>query len=182
MTKRTELEAMTVSELKTIIKENGIELTGAWKAKKEELIEAIIKENENEAIEMIEENFEQEMIEDAIYNAEVQELVGAEETEVVEEAEAEEIEEIQIVSHNNDIEEVKVGPEAHRARRNKKILHVVLEDNTIKDFESNKDFADFFNAKHETNFRSDIAWYLVRGRNKKAQKTFGIKTIEELDY
>ncbi|MDX1259995.1 hypothetical protein [Exiguobacterium sp. K1] len=38
----------------------------------------------------------------------------------------------------------------------------------------------FFNKVHGTNYRSDLFWYLARGRNKKAFCQFEIDVLHEL--
>lgn len=120
---RLELQELTVAELRDYIKTNGLNVVGAWKMKKEDLINAIAGPQE-------------------------------ELTEVV-------------------VEEEETSPR----RGNRKSLHVILEDGTELDFESNKEFAEYFNKKHNTNFRNDIAWYIARDRNKKAKQVFEIKEI-----
>ena len=41
MMKKSELRELTVKELRTIVKENELEIVGAWKMKKDELVEEI---------------------------------------------------------------------------------------------------------------------------------------------
>jgi len=65
-------------------------------------------------------------------------------------------------------------------RGNSKKLHVILEDGTEHIFDSNKEFSIYFNKKYNTNFRQDIAWYIIKDRNKKAKQVFQIKKIEQI--
>lgn len=47
-------------------------------------------------------------------------------------------------------------------------------------FSSSKEATAFFNKVHGTNYRSDLFWYLARGRNKKAFRQFEIDVLHEL--
>lgn len=47
-------------------------------------------------------------------------------------------------------------------------------------FSSSKEATAFFNKVHGTNYRSDLFWYLARGRNKKAFHQFEIDILHEL--
>lgn len=77
-----------------------------------------------------------------------------------------------------EVEQEIVALQKEEAKKNSKSISVVLEDNTELSFDSNKAFAEYFNAKHNTSFRNDIAWYLKKGKNKKARQTFQIKEID----
>lgn len=159
----TGLEAMKVAELREIIKTKEIQMPGAWKAKKEELIEAILSnQTENEITNATEAQIEAE---DRAYQAEVW-------AEIENRTADKKIEEVQI--------ETSKPEKTRKIRKNKKHIHVVQKDGAILDFDSNKKFADYFNSKYETKFRNDIAWYLIRDRNKKAKEVFQIETVVEV--
>lgn len=129
------LQEMTVKALRAHIKQEGFEVVGAWKMKKEDLIDEII------------------------YNRETRQF--------------------QSVVHRMIQEEaiVEINDESRKTRKNKNTFVVILEDDTKLMFDSNKDFAEYFNTKHNTNFRNDIAWYIARDKNKKAKQAFQIKEI-----
>lgn len=67
-----------------------------------------------------------------------------------------------------------------KKRGNFKKIYIVLEDNTEFIFNSNKEFSIYFNKIYGTNFRQDIAWYIIKDKNKKAKKIFKIKKIEQI--
>ena len=129
------LQEMTVKALREYIKENNFEVVGAWKMKKEDLIDEIIYNRETRQMQLATNRMRQE---EAI---------------------------------------VEINDESRKTRRNKNTFVVILEDDTKLMFDSNKDFAEYFNTKHNTNFRNDIAWYISRDRNKKAKQIFEIKEI-----
>lgn len=129
------LEEMTVKALREYIKQEGFEVVGAWKMKKEDLIENIIFNREEKQLQL------------AINRMRQEETI------------------------------VEINDESRKTRKNKNTFVVILEDDTKLMFDSNKEFAEYFNTKHDTNFRNDIAWYITRNRNKKAKQIFGIKEI-----
>ena len=216
---KNQLEAMTVTELRELIKANEIKMQGAWSAKKAELVEAIFASQ----IEEIRSEVGTEDSEDEAYQAEVWDLIENEvsenevsenevsENEVSEntteedsEVKIEEVSENEIEVSENETEEVDEEfmtqimledeaqiaqasteatkpKKARKARKNKKQISVKQNDGTILIFASNRDFAKYFNEKYETNFRDDIAWYVIRDRNKKAKEVFEIDTIFEED-
>jgi len=155
---KSTLEAMTVKELREVIKAEDIALPGAWKAKKEDLIKSILQV--------------QSLLED---------LIEVEENDEDEEEYQEAVEDSIAAILDQPITIVSSDIKNTQVRRNKNKLQVKLNDGSILVFDSNKEFATFFNKKHETEFRNDIAWYLVRGRNKKAKETFEIDIIREID-
>lgn len=160
---KSTLEAMTVKELREVIKTEDIALPGAWKAKKEELIKSILDVQLllEDLIEVEENEEDEEEYQEAVRD----ELAAGMDQPIIIETETEE---------ETETKKAKV-------RKNKNKLHVKLNDESVLVFNSNKEFAEFFNKKHETEFRNDIAWYLIRGRNKKAKQAFEIDIIEEID-
>ena len=119
----TGLEALKVAELREIIKTKEIQMPGAWKAKKEELIEAILSnQTENEITNATEAQIEAE---DRAYQAEVW-------AEIENRTADKKIEEVQI--------ETSKPEKTRKIRKNKKHIHVVQTDGAILDFDSNKKF------------------------------------------
>ena len=155
---QTQLQEMTVKALREYIKENNFEVPGAWKMKKEDLIENIIFNRETRQMQAAMNRMRQE---------EAQAM-----SQQMEYLESEEL-------FQMEVEQEVVAQQKEEAKKNSKSISVVLEDNTELSFDSNKTFAEYFNAKHGTSFRNDIAWYLKKGRNKKAKQVFQIKEITQ---
>lgn len=155
---KEELELLTVKQLREIIQMEQYQVPGAWKAKKQELIEGIL--------------FGQDDEED--YQMGIQ-LLLAQDTSATTTTQ-----DVANVSSETFEEEVEEQPKKKKTRKNMNSLYVTLNDETTLVFHSNKEFAEYFNKKHETNFRNDIAWYIVRGRNKKAKEVFEIAMVEEV--
>ena len=144
-----QLENMNVKELREYIKEANLDIKDASKKRKNELVIEILVLCENRQVEEL----AQEMARQMQY------------------WESEEL-------FQMEVEQEIAAQQKEEAKKNSKSISVVLEDNTELSFDSNKAFAEYFNAKHGTSFRNDIAWYLKKGKNKKAKQTFQIKEID----
>lgn len=144
-----QLENMNVKDLREYIKKANLDIKDASKKRKNELVIEILVLRENRQVEEL----AQEMARQMQY-WETEELFQME------------------------VEQEIVAQQKEEAKKNSKSISVVLEDNTELSFNSNKAFAEYFNAKHNTSFRNDIAWYLKKGKNKKARQTFQIKEID----
>lgn len=161
------LQEMTVKALREYIKQEGFEVVGAWKMKKEDLIDNIIFHRETRQMQLAMNRMRQEEAQAIAQQMEYLELEEQFQIEV----------ENEIVAQQKEETIIEINDESRKTRKNKNTFVVILEDDTKLMFDSNKDFAEYFNTKHDTNFRSDIAWYIARNRNKKAKQIFEIKEI-----